>query len=120
VELTIDKRIQDHFTLKYGVLGINTKSISNNTQYVTLDSNIKCLSLAVSFLAIPPIRLKLELHVRGELLIANHLVIDQSEILSRSQVQFITLSLGGAQLCFAIYRALQAARIWGRKTNFQS
>jgi hypothetical protein len=40
-------------------------------------------------------------------------VIHQSDILSRSQVQFITLSLGGAQrCCCAIYQALQAARIW--------
>jgi len=74
VELTIDKRIEDHFTLKYGVLGINTRSISNVAQYVTLDSKLKCLSLAVFFLAIPPIKLKLL--IRGGLLIANHL--DQS------------------------------------------
>ncbi len=73
VELTIDKRIEDHFTLKYGVLGIYTRSISNGAQYVTLGSKIKCLSLAVFFLAIPPIKLKLELHIRGGLLIANHL-----------------------------------------------
>jgi hypothetical protein len=76
VELTIDKRIEDHYTLKCGILGINTKSISNGGQYVTLDSKIKCLSLVVFFLAIPPIKLKLELHIRGELLIANQL--DQS------------------------------------------
>ncbi len=76
VELAIDKRIEDHFTLKYGVLGINTRSISNGAQYVTLDSKIKCLRLAVFLLAIPPIKHKLELHIRGEVLIANHL--DQS------------------------------------------
>jgi hypothetical protein len=66
-------------------------------------------------LAIPPIKLKLELHRRGELLIANQL--DQSlwSILSRSQVQFITLSVGGAQLCCALYQALQAARIFAEK-----
>jgi hypothetical protein len=29
-------------------------------------------------------------------------VIDQSEILTRSQVQFITISSGAAQLCWAI------------------
>jgi hypothetical protein len=39
-----------------------------------MDNKIKCLSLAVSFLATQPI--KLELHISGELLIANHL--DQS------------------------------------------
>jgi len=48
------------------------------------------------------------------------IVIDQSEILSRSHAQFITLSLGGGQLCCAIYQPLQAARIWCRKTNFLS
>jgi len=46
------------------------------------------------------------------------IVINQLEILSRSQVQFITLSLGGAQLCWAIYQPLQAARIWCRESNF--
>jgi hypothetical protein len=38
VELTIDKRREDHFTLKYGVLGINTRRISNGAQYLILDS----------------------------------------------------------------------------------
>ncbi len=32
------------------------------------------------------------------------IVMDQSEILNRSQVQFITLLLGGAQLCCAFYQ----------------
>jgi hypothetical protein len=31
-------------------------------------------------------------------------MIDQSEILSRSQVQFSTRFFGGAQLCCAIYQ----------------
>ncbi len=35
------------------------KSICNGAQYVTLDSKIKCLSLAVFILATPPIKLKL-------------------------------------------------------------
>jgi len=49
------------------------------------------------------------------------IVIDKSEILSRSQVQFITLFLlGGAQLRCALYQPPQAARIWCRKTNFLS
>jgi hypothetical protein len=52
------------------------------------------------------------------LLIANHL--DQSEILIRSQVQFIALFFGGAKLCCAIYHPRQGARIWSRKTNFLS
>jgi hypothetical protein len=33
------------------------KSISTGAQYVTLDNKIKCLSIAVLFLAIPPIKL---------------------------------------------------------------
>ncbi len=60
----------------------------------------------------------------GGLLIANHLdqiiIIDQSEILSRSQVQFITLFVGGAQLCFSLYQPRQAAYIWCRQTHFLS
>jgi hypothetical protein len=32
------------------------------------------------------------------------IMIDQSEILSRSQVQFITLFCGGVQLCYAFYQ----------------
>jgi hypothetical protein len=47
-------------------------------------------------------------------------MIDQSEILSRSHVQFITLFFEGAQLCCAFHRPLEAARIWCRKTNFLS
>ncbi len=58
-------------------------------------------------------------------------IIDQWEILSRSQVQFITLFFGGAQvfaricsICSshvnAIYRSRRAAPIWCRKTNFVS
>jgi hypothetical protein len=48
------------------------------------------------------------------------IVIDQSEILSRSHVQFITLFSGGAQLCCAFHQPRQAARIWCKKTNFLS
>jgi hypothetical protein len=48
------------------------------------------------------------------------IVIHQSEILSCSSVQFITLFLGGAQLCCAFYQPWQAAQIWCRKTNFLS
>jgi hypothetical protein len=39
-------------------------------------------------------------------------MIDQSEILSHSQVQFITLVFGGAQLCCDFYETRQATRIW--------
>jgi len=48
------------------------------------------------------------------------IVLDQSEILSRSQVQLITLFLGGAHLCWAFYQPRQAAQIWYVKTNFVS
>jgi len=54
------------------------------------------------------------------ILIANHLdqslwSTNQKKILSRSQVQFITLCFGGAQLCCAIYQPGQDAWIWCRK-----
>jgi hypothetical protein len=38
-------------------------------------------------------------------------MIDQSEILGNSQVQFITLFFGGLQLYCAIYQPRQAAQI---------
>jgi hypothetical protein len=53
---------EDHWTLNMSkcmffmcvillvLLVLSTKSISNGAQYVTLDSKIKCLSLAVLFL----------------------------------------------------------------------
>jgi hypothetical protein len=49
-----------------------------------------------------------------------NIVIDQSEILSRSQVQSITLFLGGTQLCCAFYEPREAVRIWCKKINFLS
>jgi hypothetical protein len=102
----------------------DTKSIFKCAQCVTLDSKTKCLSLAVFLFTTPTIKLKLELHIHGGLLIANHLdqitVIDQSEILSPSPEQFITLFLGGAQLCRAFYHPRHGARIWCGKTNFLS
>jgi hypothetical protein len=48
------------------------------------------------------------------------IIIDQLKVLSLSQVQFITLVFGGAQLCCAFYQPRQAARIWCGKTNFLS
>ncbi len=53
---------QDHMCYtqhtKLQVLALQYKSISTDTQYVTLDNKIKCLSLAVFFfLATPPIKL---------------------------------------------------------------
>jgi hypothetical protein len=124
VELTIHERIDDHFTLKYGVLGINNRSISNCAQYVTPDSKIKWLKFSCFPFGNPTN--KTETGTAYTLGTTNSkapgpiIVIDQSEILSRSHVQFITLSLGGAQLCCAIYQPLQSARIWSRKTIFLS
>jgi hypothetical protein len=48
------------------------------------------------------------------------IVINQSEIFTRSQVQFITLFLGGAQLCCALYQPWQVVQLWWEKTNFVS
>ncbi len=87
--------------------GHETKSISIGAQYVTLDSKIKMSKFSSFFWATPPMKLELQIH--GGLLIANHL--DQSEILSRSQVQFITLFSGSAQLCCTFHQPRQAARI---------
>ncbi len=44
------------------------------------------------------------------------IMINQSEILSRKQVQIITLVFGGAQLCCTLYQPQQAAWIWCRKS----
>jgi hypothetical protein len=102
-----------------------SKSISNGAQYVSLDSKLKCLSLALfsgnstnktgtpcaytwgTTNSKPP----------GPII-----MIDESEIiLSRSQVQFSTLFFGGVQLCCAFHQPRQAAaRIWCETTNFLS
>ncbi len=94
-------------------------NISTSSQYVTLDNKIKCLSLASSFFLFfgNPTNRTVTVYT-WELLIANHL--DQSEILSCSQVQLITLFFGGAQLCCAFYQPWQAAWIWCKKTSFLS
>ncbi len=44
-------------------------------------------------------------------------MIDQSEILIRSQVQFITLFFGGAQLCCTFYQPRQAPQILVHKNQ---
>ncbi len=46
------------------------------------------------------------------------ITIDQSEIPSRSQVQFITLFFRGARLCCAFYQPRQSGRIWGQNNQF--
>ncbi len=53
-----------------------------------------------------------------EQLMANYL--DQSEILNRSQVQFITLLFGGTQLCCAFCQLQYAARIYTFNSIIQS
>jgi hypothetical protein len=45
-------------------------------------------------------------------------MIDQLEILSLGQVQFITLVFGVAHLYCAFYQLLQGGRIWCGITNF--
>jgi len=45
-------------------------------------------------------------------------MIDYSDILSRRQVQFITLFFGGAELCCAFNQPRHDARIWSRKNQF--
>ncbi len=103
-------------------------SIKNYLEHLSMSlwiTKIKCLSLAVFLLATPTNKTVTGIAYTWGLLIANQppgliIMIDQSEILSRSQVQFITLFFGGAQLCCAFFQPQQAARIWCRKTNFLS
>jgi hypothetical protein len=70
-------------------------SISYGAQYVTLDSKIKCLSLAVFFLGYPTN--KTETGAAYTCGTTNGkppgpiIMVDQLEILNLSQVQFITL-----------------------------
>jgi hypothetical protein len=63
-------------------------SISTSAQYVTLDNQIKCLSLAVFNLATPPINWNsIYVGTTNSKSLGQTIMIDQSEILSRSQVQ---------------------------------
>ncbi len=94
---------------------LGSSSISAGAQYVTLDNKIKCLNLAV-FFTNPTNKTGTGMAYTWGLLIANHL--DQSlqlTNLSRSQVQFITLVFGAAQLCCAFYQLWQAARFGAEK-----
>jgi hypothetical protein len=76
------------------------KGICNGAQYVTLDSKIKCLSLAVFFSDNPTkTGSAFTWGTTNSKPPRPIIVLDQSEILSRSQVQLITLFLGGAQQC---------------------
>jgi hypothetical protein len=92
-----------------------TKRISTRAQYVSLDNKMKCLSIAVFFLATPTINYDWNCICVGT---TNSkppgpiILINQSEILNSSQVQFITLFFGGAKLCCNFYQPRQAARIW--------
>jgi hypothetical protein len=95
------------------------KSISTGAQYITLDNKMKCLNVAVFFWQ--PHECNWDCIFVGTTNSkppAPISMIDQSEKLSRSHVQFITLCFGGPQLCCAFYQPRQAARIWCRKTNF--
>jgi hypothetical protein len=48
------------------------------------------------------------------------IMINQLEILSRRQVQFIALVFAVAELCCTFYQPRQGGRIWCGKTNFLS
>jgi len=98
--------------------GLKHQSISNSAQYVTLDSKL-CLSLAFYF-DNPTNNTETGTGTAYTGGTTNSkppgpiIVIDQSEILSRSQMQCTTLFLGGAQLCCLFHQPRQAARIWCR------
>jgi hypothetical protein len=63
-------------------------SISTSAQYVTLYNQIKCLSLAVFNLATPPVNWNsIYVGTTNSKSLGQIIMIDQSEILSRSQVQ---------------------------------
>ncbi len=84
---------------------------------MTLDSKIKCLSLAFYF-DNPTNNTETGTAYTGGTTNSKPpgpiIVIDQSEILSRSQMQCTTLFLGGAQLCCPFHEPRQAAQIWCR------
>ncbi len=98
-------------------------SISIGVEYVTLNNKIKCLKFNFFFWATPPIKLNwncIYVGTTNRKAPRPFIMVDQSEILSRSWVQFITLFFGGAQLCYAFHQPQQVAWIWWRKTNFVS
>jgi hypothetical protein len=103
-----------------------SKSISNGAQYVTFDSKIKCLSLGflLFFFGNPTNKTKTGIAYTWGTTNSKPpgpiIVINQLELLNYSEVQFIKLFLGVAQLCCAFYQPQQAARIWCRKNNFLS
>jgi hypothetical protein len=70
-------------------------------QYVTLDSKIKMSKFICVVLGNPTNKTITGTTNRKPAGLI--VMIDQSEILSRSQVQFITFFFGGAQLCCALY-----------------
>jgi hypothetical protein len=79
-----------------------------------MDSKIKCLNLAVFVLANPTNKTETGTAYTWRTTSKPPgpiIMIDQSETLSHSQVQFITLFLGGAQLCCVFYQPRQPARI---------
>jgi hypothetical protein len=74
---------------------------SGGAQYVTMQKYIFHIQVLVTYLFSNPTH-KTEIgtaeRIGGRLLIANH--FDQSEILSSSQIIFITLFSAGAQCCY--------------------
>ncbi len=95
------------------------QSISTGAQYVTLDDKIKCLSLAIFISATPTNKTVTGTAYTWELLIGGPIImIDQSEILSHNQVQFITLFFGGAELCCAFYQPRASCTNLVQKNQF--
>jgi hypothetical protein len=85
-----------------------SKDISKGAQYVTLDSKIKCLSLVFGGGGATNKTKIGTAYTWGSInskLPGPIIIIDQSEKLSFSQVQFITLFLGGAQLVLLLLLA---------------
>jgi hypothetical protein len=79
---------------------------TGGAQYVTLDNKIKCLSLAVLFFGDPTNKTvtgtAYTLGTTNSKPPGPIIMIDQSEILSRSQVQFITLFLDCSPSSFSL------------------
>jgi len=106
------------FSVKGGTPIFDNKSTSNSAQNGTLDSKIKCLCLAF-FQATPP-EAPCTWGTTNNKPPGPIIMINQLEILSLSQIQFIALVFAVAQLCCTFYQPRQGGRIWWGKTNFLS
>jgi hypothetical protein len=100
------KALLKKFSVKEGTPIFDNKSISNGAQYGTLDSKIKCLSLAIFFGGNPTNKTETASTwvTTNSKPLGPIIMMDQLEILSLSHVQFITLVFGDAQLCCALYQ----------------